>query len=69
MCNLYGSTNEANVRKHWRPVNSRVHEWPGGIVVPRKPGPFIRRARDGVGYERELVVGRWGLGSMVFQDC
>lgn len=30
-------------------------------MAPRKPGPFIRRARDEAGYERELVVGRWGL--------
>lgn len=61
MCNLYGSTKEAGVRKHWRPANQLPLEWPGGIVAPRKPGPFIRRARDDVGYTRELVVGRWGL--------
>lgn len=30
-------------------------------MAPRKPGPFIRRARDDSGYARELVVGRWGL--------
>jgi putative SOS response-associated peptidase YedK len=30
-------------------------------VAPRKPGPFIRRARDEAGYDREMVVGRWGL--------
>lgn len=35
--------------------------WPGGLVAPRKPGPFIRRARDDASYSRELVVGRWGL--------
>ncbi|MDO9436712.1 SOS response-associated peptidase [Hydrogenophaga sp.] len=61
MCNLYGSTKEANVRKHWRPTNSLANEWPGGIVAPRKLGPFVRRAKDDVGYSRELVVGRWGL--------
>ncbi|MES2888685.1 MAG: SOS response-associated peptidase family protein [Pseudomonadota bacterium] len=61
MCNLYGSTREANVRRHWRPTNVLALEWPGGIVAPRKPGPFIRRARDDAAYSRELVVGRWGL--------
>lgn len=59
MCNLYGSTKEAGIRKHWRPRNDLA--WDGGIVAPRKPGPFIRRARDEAGYDRELVVGRWGL--------
>lgn len=59
MCNLYGSTKEAGIRKHWRPRNELA--WDGAIVAPRKPGPFIRRARDDAGYDRELVVGRWGL--------
>lgn len=59
MCNLYGSTKLAGVRKHWRPRNDL--DWDGGIVAPRKPGAFIRRARDEVGYSRELAVGRWGL--------
>ena len=59
MCNLYGSTKEEGVRKVWRPSNALT--WGGGIVAPRKPGAFIRRARDDAGYSRELVVGRWGL--------
>lgn len=59
MCNLYGSTKLAGIRKHWRPRNDIA--WEGGVVAPRKPGPFIRRARDDAGYDRELVVGRWGL--------
>lgn len=59
ICNLYGSTKVAGIRKHWRPRNDLA--WDGGIVAPRKPGPFIRRARDEAGYDREMVVGRWGL--------
>jgi putative SOS response-associated peptidase YedK len=59
MCNLYGSTKLAGIRKHWRPRNDLA--WDGGIVAPRKPGAFIRRAVDDAGYSRELVVGRWGL--------
>ncbi|MET3514369.1 putative SOS response-associated peptidase YedK [Pseudacidovorax sp. 1753] len=34
--------------------------WPRQIF-PRSKGPFIRRARGEVGYERELAVGAWGL--------
>ena len=30
-------------------------------VFPRSQGPFIRRARHSTAYERELVVGQWGL--------
>lgn len=59
ICNLYGSTKVAGIRKHWRPVNDL--DWDGAVVAPRKPGAFIRRARDDAGYSRELVVGRWGL--------
>lgn len=59
MCNLYGSSKLAGIRKHWRPRNDL--DWDGGIVAPRKPGPFVRRARDDAGYEREMAVGRWGL--------
>jgi putative SOS response-associated peptidase YedK len=61
MCNLYGSTKEDGVRKHWRPTNTLAMPWAGGIVAPRKQGAFIRRARDQIEYGQELVVGRWGL--------
>lgn len=61
MCNLYGSTKEAVIQKYWRPNNATPSQWDGGLVAPRKPGAFIRRARDDIGYGRELVVGRWGL--------
>ncbi len=59
ICNLYGSTKLEGIRKHWRPRNDLA--WDGGVVAPRKAGPFIRRARDDSSYSRELVVGRWGL--------
>lgn len=61
MCNLYGSTKLEGIRKHWGPSVADHVEWDGGVVAPRKPGAFIRRARDDAGYSRELVVGRWGL--------
>ena len=55
MCNLYGSTKEEGVRKVWRPSNALA--WGGGIVAPRKPGAFIRRARDDAGFTATLQ--RW----------
>ncbi len=30
-------------------------------LFPRSQGPFIRRTKDAVDYERELVVGQWAL--------
>lgn len=61
MCNLYGSTKLEGIRKHWGPSVDDSLVWDGGVVAPRKPGAFVRRARDDAGYSRELVVGRWGL--------
>lgn len=61
MCNLYGSTKLEGVRKHWQPSVADHLFWDGGVVAPRKPGAFIRRAREDAGYSRELLVGRWGL--------
>ncbi|WP_212745173.1 hypothetical protein [Hydrogenophaga sp. 2FB] len=61
MCNLYGATKLEGIRRHWQPSVADHLVWEGGIVAPRKPGTFIRRARDDAGYSRELVVGRWGL--------
>jgi putative SOS response-associated peptidase YedK len=61
MCNLYGSTKLEGIRKHWNPTVGEQLQWDGPVVAPRKPGAFIRRARDDAAYSRELVVGRWGL--------
>lgn len=65
MCNLYGSTHETGVRTYWRPNNELSPPWEGGVIGPRKPGPFVRRAKNAEGFllgpDRELVIGRWGL--------
>ena len=61
MCNRYEAPDELAVQDYWHVVrHGDPVPWPRG-VFPRSPGPFIRRARDAAGYERELVVGQWGL--------
>ncbi len=61
MCNRYETPTPNEIARHWRPDREDASgPWPR-IVFPRAPGPFIRRARDVAGYERELVVGQWGL--------
>lgn len=61
MCNRYETPTQTEVGRYWHlgPKNAPPI-WPRA-VFPRAAGPFIRRARDVAGYERELVVGQWGL--------
>lgn len=59
MCNRYETTPPSVVEAYFR-ASAEGQHWPPG-VFPRTPGPFIRRARDATGYEREVVVGTWGL--------
>ena len=64
MCNRYVAPEEAEVERFWNLTarDQRPKLWQGLLTVyPRAPGPFIRRRRHAVGYERELVVGQWGL--------
>jgi len=63
MCNQYRTPESAEAERFWR-----IHEGRGRRpllppinVFPRSQAPFIRRARHETGYERELVVGQWGL--------
>lgn len=61
MCTRYIPPEVAEIERFWG--LPRAHQpdlWPREIF-PRAPGPFIRRRRDAVGYERELLVGQWGL--------
>ena len=57
MCNRYVSPEAGDIERYWH-VGAR-QPWRGGEIYPRRPGPFIRRAREGAG--AELVVGQWGL--------
>lgn len=61
MCNRYETPSQIEVGRYWHLGPKNVPKiWPRA-VFPRALGPFIRRARDVAGYERELVVGQWGL--------
>ena len=61
MCTRYIPPEVAEIERFWSlPRGHQPDLWPREIF-PRAPGPFIRRGRDAVGYERELIVGRWGL--------
>lgn len=61
MCNRYETLNQIEVERFWHLGHNKAPKlWPR-TVFPRAQGPFIRRARDTIGYERELVVGQWGL--------
>ena len=64
MCNRYISPETAEAERFWRIDERRSRRNPlqGPLTVfPRSQAPFIRRAKDETGYERELVVGQWGL--------
>ncbi|MGI4779820.1 MAG: SOS response-associated peptidase [Janthinobacterium lividum] len=61
MCNRYETPSHIEVERYWHLGSENAAKlWPRA-VFPRAPGPFIRRARNVVGYERELTVGQWGL--------
>lgn len=61
MCTRYISATDREIEAFWRIERRNSNNlWPRQLF-PRSPGPFIRRAKDAVGYERELVVGQWGL--------
>jgi putative SOS response-associated peptidase YedK len=63
MCNRYVSPETAEAERFWRvkESNSRRPLLPPINVFPRSQAPFIRRARNETGYERELTIGQWGL--------
>ena len=57
MCNRYVSPEAGDIERYWH-VGAQ-QPWRGGEIYPRRPGPFIRRARECDG--AEFVVGQWGL--------
>ncbi|OUL98350.1 SOS response-associated peptidase [Variovorax sp. JS1663] len=60
MCNRYIAPEEGEIERFWHVGSRNQPKWQLEIF-PRAPGPFIRRRRHAAGYERELVVGQWGL--------
>lgn len=61
MCNRYTSPQALDIEREWHVGNRNPMRWWDEVLFPRGTGPFIRRARDDVGYSRELVAGQWGL--------
>ncbi|CAM5796316.1 SOS response-associated peptidase [Rhizobacter fulvus] len=59
MCTRYVSPDAAAIERHWR--IDRRNPWRGGEIFPQRPGAFLRAARDSTEFQRELVVGQWGL--------
>jgi putative SOS response-associated peptidase YedK len=59
MCTRYISPEVGDIERHWH-VGGRT-PWRGSQVFPRAPGPFIRRAKDALAAQRELVIGQFGL--------
>ena len=60
MCTRYISPADLEVENFWKVGRRQSEIWPRQLF-PRSKGPFIRRAKDAVGFERELVVGQWAL--------
>lgn len=61
MCTRYIPPDVAEIEREWHiGANNQPALWPRQLF-PRSPGPFIRRAKDAMGYQRELVVGQWAL--------
>lgn len=60
MCNRYISPDDYEIESFWHVRQNGPPRWVKA-VYPRYLGPFIRRAREVTGYERELVTGQWGL--------
>lgn len=59
MCTRYISPESAAIERQWR--IDRRNPWRGAEVFPQRPGAFIRAARESTEFQRELVVGPWGL--------
>ncbi len=60
MCTRYIAPETGDIERHWHVGARDGQRWPREIF-PGYQGPFIRRARDSTEFERELVVGVWGL--------
>ena len=64
MCTRYISPEDREIEDFWR-IDRRKHrpkDWKNLLTVfPLSQATFIRRAREEVDYERELVVGQSGM--------
>lgn len=60
MCTRYISPEAGDIERHWHVGGRSPLRWTMDMF-PSYQGAFIRAARDSASYERELVVGQWGL--------
>ncbi|WP_097200796.1 SOS response-associated peptidase [Variovorax sp. YR752] len=60
MCTRYISPEDREIEAAWY-IGARTADRWLRSMRPLYKGPFMRRARDVTEYERELVVGQWGL--------
>lgn len=60
MCTRYISPEAREIEAAWY-IGARTAERWLRSMNPLYKGPFMRRARDVTEYERELVVGQWGM--------
>lgn len=61
MCNRYTPPALADIEREWAVGRPNPMRWWDDVLFPRGTGPFVRRARESAGFERELAVGQWGL--------
>ena len=60
MCTRYIAPETADIERHWHVGARDPVPWVRDMF-PGYMGPFIRAARDATNFQRECVVGRWGL--------
>lgn len=60
MCTRYISPEAGDIERHWHVGGRSPLRWTRDMF-PAYQGAFIRAARNSASYERELVVGQWGL--------
>jgi putative SOS response-associated peptidase YedK len=60
MCTRYISPEAGDIERHWHIGGRTPMRWVRE-VFPNYQGVFIRAAREPAAFERELVLGQWGL--------
>ena len=60
MCTRYISPADREIEAFWEVSRRTPLSWERELF-PLRTGPFIRRARDDVGFSRELALGQWGM--------
>ncbi len=61
MCTRYITPEQADIERHWLLGRKHLLEWTKAEIFPNRGGPFIRAAREVTEFEREPVIGQWGL--------